>query len=108
MNKQNPSNQTIPLKKRRGGQPGNRNSAGNRGNQNARGFRGNRGGFGASAGNQNARKKRTLETELIREYADNPQILAWIKANREVLSVVELRSDVALDQAMFKGLPLAE
>lgn len=103
MSEPNPTNQTIiPTKRKRGGQPG------NRGNPKARGLIGNRGGIGASFGNQNARKKRTLEIELIREYANNPQILAWIEANREVLGVVELRSDVVLDQAMFKGSPLKE
>lgn len=97
------SNQIIQTTKKRGGQPGNKNSKGNRGNRNARGIVGNSGGIGASVGNQYARKIRTLATELYREYANNSQALLWLEQNLNVLSAVELRSDVMLDQAMFSG-----
>jgi hypothetical protein len=91
-----PTNQNlIPTKRKRGGQPG------NRGNRHARGKIGNRGGKGAPEGNQNARKKRTLTIELRKDYAKFPEVLAWIEANQEVLSVIEVRSDIVLDQAMF-------
>ena len=55
----------TPAKRRRGGQPGNKNAQGNRGNVCARGKLRNRGGRGAPLGNQFARKSRTLGAELL-------------------------------------------
>jgi hypothetical protein len=96
----------IQTKRTRGGQPGNRNSKGNRCNCNARGIIGNSGGKGASFGNQYALKLRTLATELFRDYANNAEVLIWLEQNREDLAKVEIRSDVVLDKAMFKGISL--
>lgn len=109
MKEQKPTDQpTIQTKRRRGALPGNKNAKGNRGNRSARGEPGNCGGKGAPPGNQYARKRRTLISELVRDYCQNPEALAWLEANEGLLREEEIRSDTALDQAMFLGLPLRE
>ena len=99
----NPTNQLIPTKRKRGAQLGNSNAKGNRGNISARGKLGNRGGKGAPIGNHFARKIQTFESELLKEYGSNPDVLAWIQANSDTLRKFELRSDSVLDAAMFTG-----
>lgn len=99
---------TIQKKRRRGALPGNKNAKGNRGNRSARGKPGNCGGCGAPTGNQYARKRRTLASELVRDYRQSAEALAWLKANEVLLCEDEIRSDTVLDQAMFLGLPLRE
>lgn len=109
MNDQKPSNQsTIRQKRKRGGQPGNKNAHGNCGNRFASGKRGNRGGTGAPFGNQFARKLRTLADELFKEYADVPEAQAWLAANEEALRAEDLRSDTVLSQAIYLGLSVDE
>lgn len=109
MNEQKPSNEPIiQTKRRRGGQPGNKNARRNRGNRFARGTRGNRGVGGAPVGNQYARKRRTLADILAVDYAGCAEASAWLEANQAVLREEEIRSDTALDQAIFLGLPLGE
>lgn len=109
MNDQEPSNQsTIRQKRKRGGQPGNKNARGNCGNRFARGTAGNRGGTGAPLGNQFARKAFTLADELFKEYADVPEVQSWLAANEEVLRAENLSSDTVLNQAMYLGLSVDE
>lgn len=109
MNPEKPTGQSAGQPKRkRGGQPGNRNARGNRGNRSARGAKGNRGGVGAPLGNQFARKLRTLADELLREYANVPEAQAWLVANEAALREEHLRSDSALDRAMHLGLPVGD
>jgi hypothetical protein len=73
----------ILAKRRRCGQPCNHNARGNRGNPHPRKNFNNRGG--APSGNQNARKRQTLETDLLRLYGRQPELLAWIRAHDEAL-----------------------
>jgi len=93
----------IPARRSRGGQPGNKNSIGNRGNGLARGKVGNRGGLGAPWGNQRARKRRTLLTEVRAEYAQVPEALAWIDEHPE-LGQLEVLHDSHLSGAVYAGL----
>ncbi len=104
MNVLNPANQSIPTKRKRGAQLGNKNAKGNRGNHSARGKSGNRGGKGAPVGNQFARKLQTFESELLKEYRANTEALAWIQANSESLRDLEVCTDSVLDAAVFLGL----
>jgi hypothetical protein len=60
----NPTSDCLP-KRRRGGQPGNKNAKGNRGNTRPRTNASARRG-GAPLGNRNACKRRTLASELLR------------------------------------------
>lgn len=109
MCKQKPSNHsTIQTKRKRGGQPGNKNARGNCGNRFARGKAGNRGGKGAPLGNQFARKLRTLADALFRDYANVPEARAWLAANETTLRGEKLKSDTVLNQAMHLGLPVDE
>ena len=94
----------LPTKRRRGGQPGNQNAKGNRGNLNARGKFGNRGGMGAPRGNQFARKRRTLDSELLKEFQHCPEALAWIKANVERLRAIDVSDDSRLTFSVYLGL----
>lgn len=81
--------QDFPAKRRRGGQPGNKNAKGNRGNHNPlRNFL-NRGG-GAPLNNQNACKKRLESHEiLLQEYKHIPEAVEWIN-----LHLAELRDSI--------------
>ncbi|MFY9619761.1 MAG: hypothetical protein WAM70_03830 [Pyrinomonadaceae bacterium] len=93
----------TPARRSRGGQPGNQNSKGNRGNSFARGKLGNRGGFGAPRGNERARKRRTLLTEVRADYARVPEALAWIDEHPE-LGQMEVFQDSYLIGAVYAGL----
>lgn len=106
MDEQNTSDSIIQNKRKRGGQPGNRNARGNRGNRFARGKRGNRGGGGAPVGNEYARRRRTLASELAKDYAGCREAMAWIAAQEAVLRAEEIRSDSALDRAVFLDIAL--
>jgi len=88
-------------KRRRGGQPGNRNAAGNRGNRQARGRPGNRGG-GAPVGNQNARKRSRALVEILRlEYAHSAEALEWIERHAGEISTAGFTGDDQRDAAMY-------
>lgn len=88
-------------KRKRGGQPGNRNAIGNRGNRRARGQRGNRGGR-APLGNQNARKRPKAPLEFLRrEYQDSPEALAWLQQNAVALKGADFGADDQRDAALF-------
>jgi hypothetical protein len=77
---------SIPAKRRRGGQPGNQNAQGNRGNLRPRRNFGNRGGKGAPTANQYARRRpRNLQAILLAEYQNNREAREWIEANRDAL-----------------------
>ncbi len=91
----------ISFKRKRGGQPGNRNAVGNRGNRNARGKPGNRGG-GAPIGNQNARKrpKSPLES-LYREYGHCPEAVEWLRRHAADLERADFTSDDQRDAATY-------
>lgn len=107
MSRQQTSNQlTIQPKRKRGAQLGNKNALGNIGNRKARGKYGNTGGKGAPVGNRFACKTRTLASELAKDYAYCPEALKWLAAKESVLRTVEIRSDSALDRAMFLGLSI--
>lgn len=93
-----------PSRRRRGGQPGNQNAKGNRGNPDARGTFGNRGGIGAPRGNQFARKRRTLDAELKREFRRCPEALTWIESNAERLRDIEVSGDGRVSFSVFMGL----
>ncbi len=88
-------------KRKRGGQPGNRNARGNRGNPRPRLNFGNRGG-GAPLGNQNARRwpKGVLET-MLRDYADLPEASAWLRAHADELCQTICTDDNQRDAALF-------
>lgn len=92
--------------RRRGGQPGNKNSKGNRGNSHPRRNFGNRGGSGAAAGNQYARKRaRGLHAALLNDYQNNPEARAWIESQREVLAGLagDATDTDAVDIAIHQG-----
>lgn len=93
---------TTPIKRRRGGQPGNQNAKNNRGNprplRNTSAMRG-----GAPLGNQNARKKITLAVELLREYAGEAEARAWIEANRTALESIGVQGTEQRDRALYDG-----
>jgi hypothetical protein len=82
-----------PTKRRRGGQPGNRNAVGNRG------------GHGAPVGNQYACKNHSSVLELLREY---PAFGDWIKTNAELIDSLvpsQKNSDPALYSAYLGITP---
>lgn len=88
-------------KRRRGGQPGNRNAVGNRGNHNARGRPGNRGG-GAPVGNQNARRRSKSPLEILKlEYAHSAEALEWIERHAVEISTAAFTGDDQRDAAMY-------
>jgi len=88
-------------KRKRGGQPGNRNALGNRGNRRARGQRGNRGG-GAPFGNQNARRRPKAPLEFLRrEYQGLPEAIAWLQQNAAALREADFGADDQRDAALF-------
>lgn len=92
------------FKRKRGGQPGNRNATGNRGNRNARGKIGNRGGR-APFGNQNARRSPAslLET-LRREYGHSTEAVEWMERHADQLREVCIGGDEQRDAALYAGL----
>jgi hypothetical protein len=91
----------IVFKRRRGGQPGNRNAAGNRGNRNARGKLGNRGGR-APHGNQNARRRPKAPLEFLkRDYANSPEAVEWLQRHSAELSEVDFTDDEQRDEAAY-------
>jgi len=91
----------LPTKRKRGGQPGNRNSRGKggapRGNQNAIGNKG-----GAPRGNRNACKKPVApHLILLEDYRNCPLAIAWIRANAEALDEASFTADHQRDRALF-------
>jgi hypothetical protein len=93
-----------PTIRRRGGQPGNQNAKGNRGNRNARGKLGNRGGRGAPHGNQFARKRWTLDAELLKEFRHCPEAMAWVQSNADKLRAFDMSDDSRLAFNVYLGL----
>lgn len=80
-------NDSVPARRRRGGQLGNQNAQGNCGNLRPRRNFGNRGGKGAPTGNQRARRRpRNLQAILLVEYQNNREAREWIEANRDALA----------------------
>jgi hypothetical protein len=94
----------TPTKRGRGGQPGNQNAKGNRGNLSARGKFRNRGGTGAPRGNQFARKHRTLDIELLKEFQHCPDALAWIESNAGRLRDIVVSDDSRVSFGAYMGL----
>ena len=94
----------TPARRRRGGQPGNKNAQGNRGNRHARGTPRNRGGRGAPCGNQFARRRRTLDAELLSEFGRSAEAVSWIEANRERLRAIDVTDDSRLSFSVSVGL----
>lgn len=94
--------ETTPTKRRRGGQPGNKNAKNNRGNKNARGTKGNRGGKGAPMFNRNAHKPRTLESDLFKEFKNDPEASEWIRQNALELSKFEVAKEHDFASSRFK------
>jgi hypothetical protein len=93
----------FPTKRKRGGQPGNRNARGNkggapRGNKNALNNKG-----GAPRGNRNACKTpRAPHLILLEDYKDFPlAIISWIQANAEALDEANFTDDNQRDRALF-------
>ena len=94
----------VPVKRRRGAQPGNQNAKNNRGNHNPRRNIGNRGGKGAPKGNQFARKPcRLASTILIDDYQNDPEARSWIEQHREQLDSLSLYDEKRLDRATRDG-----
>ena len=94
----------VHTKRRRGGQPGNKNAKGNRGNLRARGRAGNRGGKGAPPCNQFARKRLTLAAELLREFQHCPEAVAWVRSHAERLRSLDVAEDSRLSFSVSRGL----
>ncbi len=91
----------ISFKRKRGGQPSNRNAAGNPGNRSARGKLGNRGG-GAPVGNQNARKRPKSPLEFLqREYARFPEAVEWLRLHAVEISQADFTDDDQRDAATY-------
>lgn len=92
----------FPTKRKRGGQPGNRNSKGKggapRGNKNALNNKG-----GAPRGNHNACKApRAPHLILLEDYKDFPlAIISWIQANAEALDEANFTDDNQRDRALY-------
>jgi hypothetical protein len=96
-----PTSDCLP-KRHRGGQPGNQNAKGNRGNTRPRSsFRARRGG--APLGNKNACKRRTLASELLREYAHVPEARAWVEAHLVSLRAVNAQGEEQRDRPLHDG-----
>lgn len=92
------------FKRKRGGQPGNRNARGNRGNRNARGKVGNRGGR-APFGNQNARKWPASLLETLRlEYGHSAEAVEWLERHADQLREVGGGGDEQRDAALYAAL----
>ena len=93
----------IPTKRKRGGQPGSRNSIGNKGgaphgNCNAKGKKGG----GAPIGNHNARKMpKPSHLILLEDYRNCPLAIAWIQENAARLDKANFTADEQRDRAIF-------
>src|SRR5690242_7808927 len=94
----------VPVKRRRGGQPGNRNAKYNRGNPRPRRNFGNRGGKGAPKGNDFARKPRRVASAILFEdYKNDSEALRWIEEHRAQLDSLELYDERRVDHATRDG-----
>ena len=94
----------VPIKRRRGAQPGNRNAKHNRGNPNPPRNFGNRGGKGAPKGNQFACKPNRLASAILFEdYQNNSEALRWIEAHRAQLDSLNLYDEQRIDRATRDG-----
>lgn len=94
----------VPIKRRRGAQPGNQNAKNNRGNPNPRRNLCNRGGKGAPKGNQFARKPcRRASAILIDDYKNNVEARAWIEEHRAALDSLNLYDEKRPDRATRDG-----
>ncbi|HEY9230867.1 MAG TPA: hypothetical protein VIS78_01945 [Blastocatellia bacterium] len=90
----------IPTKRKRGGQPGNRNSKGKGGAP--LGNRNSKGKGGAPRGNRNACKKLPApHLILLEDYQNCPLAMAWIQANAEALDEASFTADHQRDRALF-------
>ena len=94
---------TLQTKRRRGGQPGNKNAHGNRGNLCPCPNFGNRGG-GAPLGNANARKQRRAPHLIILDdYRNDAEAAAWILAHADQLREAAFAGDDERDRALYDG-----
>lgn len=94
----------VPDKRRRGGQPGNQNAKNNRGNARPRRNIGNRGGKGAPAGNQFARKPcRLASAILFEDYKNDLEARRWIEEHRCLLDSLHLYDEKRVDRATRDG-----
>lgn len=91
----------VPIKRRRGGQPGNKNAKHNSGNRNPRRNWGNRGGKGASKGNQFACKPhRSVSVILSEDYKHDFEALQWIAAHSAVLDALNIQDEKRVERAI--------
>jgi len=91
----------IPVKRRRGGQPGNKNAKHNLGNPNPRRNWGNRGGKGAPKGNQFACKPyRSVSVILSEDYKHNFEALQWIAAHSAALDTLNIQDEKRVERAI--------
>jgi hypothetical protein len=92
---------TRSSKRRRGGQPGNRNARGNRGNARPRPNWGNR-------GNRTPRAGRVGPLDvLLKDYARSPEATEWLRAHAAELQACDFVDDGRRDRALydaFRGL----
>lgn len=94
----------VPIKRRRGGQPGNQNAKHNTGNPKPRRNFGNRGGKGAPQGNDFARKPCRMASEILfEEYKKNSEARHWIEEHRVQLDSLKLYDEKRLDRATRDG-----
>ena len=94
----------LPIKRRRGGQPGNHNAKNNKGNSTPRRNLGNRGGRGAPKGNQFARKPcRLASAILLEDYQNDAEALRWIEEHRSLLDSLKLADENRVDRATRDG-----
>lgn len=94
----------VPTRRRRGAQPGNRNSKKNKGNTHPRRNFGNRGGNGAPKENQYACKPgRSASAILIDDYKNNSEALSWIEEHRMAIDSLELGDEKRIDRATRDG-----
>lgn len=97
-------NEPVPVKRRRGAQPGNQNSKNNSGNSHPRRNFGNRGGKGAPKENQYAFKpRRSASAILIDDYKNNSEALSWIEEHRRVIDSLQLCDERRIDRATRDG-----
>ena len=93
-------NEPVPVKRRRGAQPGNQSAKNNRGNPNPRRNFGNRGGTGAPRGNQFARKPcRSASAILFEDYKNNSEARKWIEEHRALLDSMNIYDEKRVDRA---------
>ncbi len=94
----------VPIKRRRGGQPGNQNAKNNRGNPNPHRNFGNRGGRGALKGNQFACKPcRSASAILFEDYKNDSEARNWIEEHRALLDSLKLYDEKRVDRATRDG-----